>query len=366
MNEEKNVKRLLMIYVLVIAFFCPENVWAMEVKEGSMVKNISVEDGVFLTEFSPEKVEYSVYFEEFYKNVEVDVELFDTRFQYEIEGNRLLEKNKKNNIVVDVTDPQGEYEDERYTLQIVFETVGFTHMGAEKGILSPQFDKLHTNYYIVLENEIDTFEKIGLVWYTANKDAAVEIECKDELNEDGTLKEGERTQYTITVKESNGASVYYQLFVYRKESMVSALNDDALLENIKINGGAVKMTAFDTDRAFFDVFVPKTINKLDVQAYPVDKSNYVEVIGSTIMKEDTPIYITIRVVNEIKEVESYYTLRCQYDTVSYTEKYTTLQVISYAICSLVVGCLVGFAGRTYVIHKEKDRNLRKKDKLIES
>lgn len=363
----KYLKRIYIIpYVIVAILLCPITVLAAETEEYSMVENISIENGTFLTEFRPGHTTYSVYFEEFQDPLTVNVELKDTRFKYTVDGEDFLDRYKDNVVVVDVTDPNGEYDDEKYTFNIFFEAIGLSHMGAENGILSPQFDKFHTNYYVVVENEIDTFNKVGIVWRTANKDAVVETECVGELNGDGTLPEGERTQYNIAVREQDGTCNYYQLFIYRKASMVSALDDAALLENIKINGGQVKVPTFREDQSFYDIIVPSSVTELDIQAYPVDKRNYAEVIGSTIMKEDRPIYITIKVTSEIHEKESYYTLRCQYDTMIYTEKYTELQVSALVLCALVLGGSITFGILMFASQTGKVKILRERNELIES
>lgn len=367
MKKNKYLKRIYIItYVIMAVLLCPVTVWAAETEGTSMVENISIESGTFLTEFRPGHTTYSVYFEEFQDPLTVNVQLKDDRFQYAVDGEEFLDRYKDNVVVVDVTDPDGEYADEKYTFNIFFEAIGFSYMGAENGILSPQFDKFHTNYYVVVENEIDTFDKVGLVWHTANKDAVAEVDCVGELNKDGTLPEGERTQYRITVREQDGTCNYYQLFIYRKASMVSALDDTALLENIKINGEKVEVPTFREDQSFYDIIVPSSVTELDIQAYPVDKRNYAEVIGSTIMKEDRPIYITIKVTSEIHAKESYYTLRCQYDTMIHTEKYTELQVSAFVLCALVLGCSIGYGILAFSSQQGKSKIRGERDELIES
>lgn len=318
----------------------------------SMVKGITVNGGMFTTDFKPGNYIYSVYLKNFQENLSVKVELNDSRFEYVVKGYQYINRYEDNVVIINVTDPNGEYNDESYTLNIFFDTIGLTYLDVENGIFSPQFDKFHTTYYVIIENNIDSYEAAGVNWKTANKDAVVEVECLDELNEDGTLPEGERTDYRLTVCEADGTSKKYTLRLYRKSSIVSALDESALLSSIKINGGAVEMPTFRQKQSFYDVVVPKSIDKLDIQAYPVDRSNIAEVIGSTIMKENEPIYITIKVTSNKYGTSSYYTLRCQYNTMIYTKNHTDLQMIAYVSSALFIGLIIGCC-ITLVLKKRK-------------
>lgn len=352
---------LLFTIILITAFSFATNVYANENTTPStteavtsMVKNITVKGGTFTTAFKAGNDTYSVYLKTFKENLDVSVELNNSRFEYTVNDN-LLNRYEDNVVVVDVTDPNGEYSDEKYTLNIFFDTEGLTYLDVENGIFSPQFDKFHTTYYVILENNIDTFEKAGVNWKTANKDAVVEVECLGELNEDGTLPDGERTDYRLKVREADGTNKNYRLKLYRKTSMTSAIDENALLSSIKINGGAVEMPTFRQKQSFYDVIVPKSVDKLDIQAYPVDRSNITEVIGNTVMAENQPIYITIKVTSDKYGTCSYYTLRCQYDTMMYTESHTDLQVIAYVSFALFTGAIIGCC-ITLILKRKKLRN----------
>ena len=358
-NNLKYILSFVMIFI--IAFSFAITAYATETSTQptteavtSMVKNITVKGGTFTTAFKAGNYTYSVYFKTFQENLDVSVELNNSRFEHTVNGNKLLDRYEDNVIVIDVTDPNGEYSDEKYTLNIFFDTEGLTYLDVENGIFAPQFDKFHTTYYVILENNIDTFENAGVNWKTANKDAVVEVECLGELNEDGTLPEGKRTDYRLNIREADGTSKNYRLKLYRKTSMTSAIDESALLSNIKINGGAVEMPTFRQKQSFYDVIVPKSVDKLDVQAYPVDRSNIAEVIGNTVMEENRPIYITIKVTSNKYGTSSYYTLRCQYDTMMYTEKHTDLQMIAYASFALFVGAIIGY-GITLIFKRKKRR-----------
>lgn len=326
----------------------------------SMVKNITVEGGTFTTDFKAGNYTYSVYLKEFQENLNITVELNNQRFEYEMNGEKRLVRESDNVAVIKVTDPNGEYSDEKYTLNIFFDTVGLTYLDVENGIFSPQFDKFHSTYYAILENKIDSFEAAGVNWKTANKDAVVEVECLGVLNEDGTLPEGERTDYKLKVCETDGTSKDYKLRLYRKSSTVSAIDENALLASIKINGGAIEMPAFRQQQSFYDVIVPASIDKLDVQAYPADRSNVAQVIGNTVMKADEPVYITIVVTSEKYGTSSYYTLRCQYETAMFTEKHTDLQLLAYVSVALFSGFIIGLAAALLIrnIKRRKQKSVK--------
>ena len=350
MKKLYNLKRFVSVFSIIFVFVFSISVNATDEEistESSeetamvMVSNITVDGGTFTTNFKPGNYIYSVYLKSFKESINVSVELNDSRFEYTINGNRLLDRNEDNIVIINVTDPEGEYDDEKYTLNIFFDTIGLTYLDVENGIFSPQFDKFHSTYYVILENNIDTFEAAGVNWTTVNKDAVVEVTCEDELNEDGTLPEGERTDYKLKVCEADGTSRTYTLKFYRKASTISSIDENALLASIKINGGAVEMPTFWQKKSFYDITVPSSVTELDIQAYPVNRNNITEVIGSTIMKEDEPIYITIVVTSDKYGTSSYYTLRCQYDTAMYTQKYTTLELIAYVATGIFAGLIVG-------------------------
>ena len=322
----------------------------------SMVKNITVQDGSFTTGFKSGNYTYSVYFDSFKENLKVNVELNDSRFISTVKGNTRLDRGIDNDVIIYVTDPNGEYEDEKYTLNIFFTANGLSYLDVENGIFSPQFDKFHTTYYAILENNINTFEAAGVNWKTVHKDTVVEVECIDELNEDGSLKEGERTDYRLVVTEADGTIVNYKLRLYRKASMVSAINENALLSSIKINGGAVEVKSFKQNQSFYDVMVPSSIKQLDVQAYPVDRSDITEVIGNTVMNDNSPIYITIKVTSDKYQTSSYYTLRCQYDTLTHTQKHTDLQMISYVAIAVFVCIILGILSTLAIKNKKTKGN----------
>lgn len=309
---------------------------------GYMVKNITVEGGTFTTEFKPQNTIYSVYFDNFVDTAKVSVELTNPRFEYKVKGQEWLLREEENVITIYATDPQGVYPDETYTLNILFDTVGLTYLDVENGIFSPQFDKFHIVYYAIVENNVDTYEKAAVNYRTVNANAKVKVECLDELNTDGTLKEGRRTEYKLTVIETDKTTKDYRLRIYRKSLINPTLDDNALLQNLVVNNGTAKLTqSFNPKRANYDVIVPASVENLDVQAHPQDKTNLVEVIGSTAMQQDRPTIITVKVSSDVYDTESYYTLRCQYNTVMHTDKHTDLQLYAYILCALIIGGLIG-------------------------
>lgn len=346
---------VVLVILMVLSF--STNVFAEETKPQteSMVKSISLENGKLTTEFKPSNHNYSAYFDDFDEHIKVNVELNNSRFEYILSGNSYLDRYADNIIVVTVTDPNGEYEDEKYTFNVFFNTTGLTYLDVEKGIFSPQFDKFHTTYYVILENDIDTFDAAGVNWKTANDDAVVEVECITELNEDGTLPEGKRTDFRLKVIETDKSSKNYKLRLYRKASMISAIDENALLSSIKINDGTIEIPTFKQNKAFYDVTVPKSIDELKIQAYPEDRSNIAEVIGSTVMNETEPTYITIKVTSNKFGTSSYYTLRCQYDTMMHTQKHTDFQMYTYVAISIFIGFIIGAIATLLVNKKNKHK-----------
>lgn len=319
----------------------------------TMVKNITVDGGTFTSDFKSNNFTYSVYLKTYRESLSVSVELNDPRFKYAVTGDTLLSRTKDNVAYVVVTDPMGEYEDEKYTLNIFFESIGLTYLDVENGIFSPQFDKFHTTYYVILENDIKTYDDAGVNFTTVNKDAVVEVSCVDELNEDGTLPEGKRTEYRLKVKESDGTGRTYILMLYRKNPMVSSIDENALLASIEINGGVVDTSDFKQRKAFYDITVPPSVKELDIQAYPVDRSNIVEVVGGTVMSKKEPIYVTIIVNSDKYNTKSYYTLRCQYENAMYTPKYTKADMVACVCVCVLSAFIVGFVLAMLIIRRKR-------------
>ena len=316
-----------------------------------MVENIVVGDGFFLNEFDPDIYYYDVYLANFTYNLSIVVELTNERFEYTIQGDDTInaEGDSANLVTITVADPLGIFETVTYELNIFvgadalenIKWTGLSYLDVEKGIFSPQFSRYRITYYAILENNIDSFEAAGVNWLTINPDAEVDVECRGKLNEDGTIPEGTRVEYRIRVKEANGKSKSYYLNLYRKAHITSPISDTAVLSQIKINGGAVPVTGVSGHKSYYEISVPQTITNLDIQAYPADRSDIVRVFGPTAMVADGPIFVNILVTSPSEDTFSIYTLRLEYDSFIYTEKFTPFQMVIYLIIASVLGLLLG-------------------------
>ncbi len=307
-----------------------------------MVEKISVENGYFLNDFNPNVYYYDVIMSSFTYNLSISVELTDSRFEYEISGaDEITASSDSENIVtVSVYDTLGRYETVEYYLSIYVGNdaihsipwTGLSYLDVENGIFSPQFSRYRITYYAILENNVQSFDEAGVNYRTINPDATVEIACRDELNSDGTLREGKRTEFEMKVMEANGKSKTYYLNLYRKAHITSSISDTAVLSNIKINGGEVSVP-FSEHRAYYDLTVPKSVKNLDIQAYPADRSDMVQVIGAEAMNERQPVFVNILVTSPSEDTYSIYTLRLTYDNI-FAPRYSVIQT---AICILLFG-----------------------------
>ncbi len=316
----------------------------------AMVANITAKNGYFVNDFDSDVYYYDVYLESYSYDEFISVELTDSRFEYTITGQDTIVNNSDGNLVtVSVYDPQGEYESVEYYLtvyvgpnaQTAIAWKGLTYLDVENGIFSPQFSRYRTTYYAILENNIETFETACVNYRVMNPDATVAVECRGELNEDGTIPEGKRVQYAIKVTEADGSSKTYYLNLYRKAAVTAAVNDDAKLAKITINGGAVELNGFSAHQASYDVKVPHTIAELNIQAYPQDRSQIVQVLGPTTMNTDAPVFVNVLVTSSVGDACSIYTLRLEYDSFLHTERYTSFQLLS---CILLTGAVCLCAG----------------------
>ena len=337
-----------------------------------MVEGITVTDGYFINDFEPDVFYYDVYMASFAYNLSVSLNLTNPRFEYTISGNDTItaDSNSENVVTISVYDPLGEYESVEYYLNIYvgldsiedIPWTGLSYLDVENGIFSPQFSRYRITYYAILENNVDSFEAAGVNYRTLNLDAAIEVNCRDELNEDGTIPEGKRVEYAIKVTESSGKSKTYYLNLYRKAQITSSISDTAVLSNIRINGGAVEVTGFAGHKSYYDVTVPKTVTNLDIQAYPVDRSDLVQVIGPVSMNEAEPIFVNILVTSPSEETYSIYTLRLSYDSFIYTEKYSAFQLLVYLLLTGVGLFVIGFFTALYISRKKKP-NIEKSSDL---
>ena len=359
-NRIKITAQMLVILVLFSMLFIQTAVAEKDDTKSYMVEKISVENGYFLNDFEPDVYYYDVIMSSFTYNLSISVELTDSRFEYEIGGDDEItaSSDSENIVTVSVYDTLGVYETVEYHLNIYVGNdainsipwMGLSYLDVENGIFSPQFSRYRITYYAILENNIKSFDEADVNYRTINPDATVEIKCRDELNSDGTLKEGKRTEFEFKVTESNGKRKTYYLNLYRKAHITSSISDTAILSNIKINGGEVDV-GFTHHKAYYDVTVPKSVKNLDIQAYPADRSDMVQVIGAESMNDNQPVFVNILVTSPSEDTYSIYTLRLAYDNF-FTPKFSAFQMI---ICILLFGSVLFVIGffAAYILYKRK-------------
>ena len=348
-NRIKLTARILVLLAFFSLLFIQAAAAEKNDTKSYMVEKISVENGYFLNDFEPDVYYYDVIMSSFTYNLSVSVELTDSRFEYEISGDDEItaSSDSENIVTVSVYDTLGRYETVEYHLSIYVGNdaidsipwTGLSYLDVENGIFSPQFSRYRITYYAILENNIKSFDEADVNYRTINPDATVEIKCRDELNSDGTLKEGKRTEFGLKVTESNGRTKTYYLNLYRKAHITSSLSDTAILSNIKINGGAVDV-GFSQHKAYYDVTVPKSVKNLDIQAYPADRSDMVQVIGAESMNGSQPVFVNILVTSPSEDTYSIYTLRLSYDNL-FTPKFSVFQ---FVIVFLLLGSLMFVIG----------------------
>ena len=361
-NRIKITARRLVLLLLFSMLFIQTAAAEKDDTKSYMVEKISVENGYFLNDFEPDVYYYDVIMSSFTYNLSVSVELTDSRFEYEVSGDDTLtaDSDSENIVTVSVYDTLGRYETVEYHLNIYVGNdainsipwTGLSYLDVENGIFSPQFSRYRITYYAILENNIKSFDEADVNYRTINPDAAVELKCRDELNSDGTLKEGKRTEFELKVTESNGRNKTYYLNLYRKAHITSSISDTAILSNIKINGGEVDV-GFSQHKAYYDVTVPKSVKNLDVQAYPADRSDMVQVIGAESMNDSEPIFVNILVTSPSEDTYSIYTLRLTYDNF-FTPKFSVFQLV---ICILLFGSVLFVIGffAARLLYKRKMR-----------
>ncbi len=369
--KQNRIKITARISVLLMLFSVLFMQTAAAEKKSYMVEKISVENGYFLNDFEPGVYYYDVIMSSFTYNLAVSVELTDPRFEYEISGDDEItaSSDSENVVTVSVHDTLGQYETVEYHLNVYVGNdaiksipwTGLSYLDVENGIFSPQFSRYRITYYAILENNIKSFDEADVNYRTINPDDTVEIKCRDELNSDGTLKEGKRTEFELKVTESNGKSKTYYLNLYRKAHITSSISDTAILSNIKINGGEVNVP-FSEHKAYYDVTVPNSVKNLDIQAYPADRSDMVQVIGAESMNDSDPVFVNILVTSPSEDTYSIYTLRLSYNNF-FTPKYSLFQML---ICILLLGSVLFVIGFFAAIFWIKRKTRLKTDTTLDS
>ncbi|GEM_PF-4195926 len=166
-----------------------------------------------------------LYMASFTYNLSISLDLTNPRFEYPISGDDTItaDIDSENVVTISVYDPIDEYESVEYYLNIYvgldsIDAIPWTelsYLDVENGIFSPQFSRYRITYHVILENDVDSF------------DAAVEVNCRDEMNEDEPIfmnilvtSPSEETYSIYTLRLSYNSFIYtekyssFQLLVY--------------------------------------------------------------------------------------------------------------------------------------------------------
>ena len=111
---------------------------------------------------------------------------------------------------------------------------------------------------------------------------------------------------------------------------------------------------FSKHKAYYDVTVPKSVKNLDIQAYPADRSDMVQVIGAESMNDSKPVFVNILVTSPSEDTYSIYTLRLTYDNI-FTPKYSTFQMTVCVLLSGAVLLAVGFFTSRFLCKRKMRR-----------
>lgn len=227
---------------------------------------------------------------------------------------------------------------------------GLSWLAVHNGILSPVFSPNRTTYYAILENDVDTFEAAGVELRPADPASRITLTCLGGLNEDGTLPEGRRVTWLISVTDPAGKTTRCYLKLYRKADYTAPIDAAHQLAQIVINGGAVEVPHFSGIKAYYDVVVPADVRELSIQAYPADRSKMAMIINAPAIMPDEPVCVSILVKSSSGDEQfSIYTLRLTRESFTKTPHYTGLQLIAAVTAAFAVGA--GFAA--VVMHKRK-------------
>lgn len=351
-----------LICIIIVAMSTSISAFAVgENTDGEMVKSITVVDGYFQEDFSPDVDTYNVYMSSYTPRLTVLVEVNNPRFEYVITGDDDISanNNSKNLVTVSVSDPMGEYASKEYKLNVYVGLknddsimwTGLSYLNVENGVFSPQFDRYRVTYYAVLENNVDSFEAAGVMYRFINPKSTIKIQCNDKLNDDGTIPEGTRVEYMLKVTEPDKKTRTYYLNLYRKAAITASISDTALLASIKINGGKVDVP-FTPRESYYDITVPESVTNLDVQAYPADGSDIVQVIGPVSMNKETPVLLNVLVTSPSEDTFSIYTLRLTYDSFTTTPKFSAFQMLMTVIAASVGFFAIGVALTLFIKRKK--------------
>lgn len=151
------------------------------------------------------------------------------------------------------------------------------------GTLSPTFNSSITNYNVTVESNISSI----------NINANAE-DSKSTVSGTGTknLSYG-KNSFNIVVKAQNGSTKTYTINVIRKDNRGS----DTTLKSLTVNGGTLT-PSFNKDTYEYNLSVPYSINKLNINATPNDSKSVVTLYNPELVAEETTqVKITVKAEN---------------------------------------------------------------------
>ena len=247
-------------------------------------------------------------------------------------------------VTVSVNDTKGNFA--TYTLKVYAkgEKGGLEFLRCINGTMSPQFRDSARNYYIILPNEHSAAE---LDIRTVNKKAVVNVTGNE------NLQEGKRKKAVITVKNSDGTTYEYALYIYREAKVSSNVNRSFLLSSIQINNGCVPI-AFEQTKGYYRIAVTKSCKKLDVKALAEERNNIVEISGTDIVTDAEHNIMTITVSNPDDESlgKSVYVLDFYRNSYMTTPVFSVFQMVVLVV-SAVFFALIFLAVIHAVIKKKR-------------
>lgn len=244
-------------------------------------------------------------------------------------------------------------------LTVSAEGAGLAWLAVRNGIFSPVFSPERSTYYAILENEVDTFEAAGVDIRPVDPEAIVNLICLGGLNEDGTLPEGRRVTWLLSVTEPGGKTSRCYLKLYRKAAYTAPIDTAHQLAEIVINGGAVEVPHFSGIKAYYDVVVPADVQELTIQAYPADRSKMAMVVNAPAIMPDEPVCVSILVKSSSgDENVSIYTLRLTRESFAKTPVYTRLQLWAAVLAAFAAGAGLAAGAILHICRQRRTKEVQ--------
>lgn len=182
------------------------------------------------------------------------------------------------------------------------------------------FDKNITNYEVEVPYEVENL-KMNLT--LEDSKAKYEIEGNDNLKTDGI------NIITIKVTAEDGSIRTYTLNVKRSSKTTNTELSDIIISNGEIS------PKFDKDTYEYNVKIDNKVDKLDINAIPVDKNSKVEIIGNDNLTEGKNL-VLIKITDE-NGYTKYYQLNVEKEG---TKKILGLSIFGFISILLIILLLI--------------------------